>query len=379
MEIEKKTIAVVGAGVFGVSVANHLSRELDATSYRVKLVTLSDYVYFLPSAVRLTVSRDYSSSILPLKDVIDIGVETIKDKVVSFNTSNLILESEAVLDFDVLILATGSKWPDPIGSTFAFGDDYKTYLDKQASRVQEAEHIAFIGGGFVNSEIVGELLFKYQDEIKSGKRRISIIHNSDKLLPANGLYGDTLRSKVTDYLSGNGIKLYLNARGTISDDDPNQIILGDDASKHIRADLIYRGVGIAPNVPTNHIADFCDDRGFVQVQTNFQVNACKEGNIFAIGDVTNFRYHGIMKRDNWVDVLTKNVISFMKEGANAKLASCSCYEIGETPGAVSLGPKTGFGQFPVPFLGTVSIPSFVVAKAKCKSLFREKMEDMYKK
>lgn len=373
-----KTIIVVGAGVFGVSAANHLYRELDGTTYKIKLITPSDYVYFLPSAVRLMMSKDYSSSILPLKKVLDDGVQVIKDKVASFNPKDLVLESGEVEEFDVLIIATGSKWPDPISSTCEFRDDYKTHFEKEASRIADANHILFVGGGFVNCEIVGELIYKYKDEIRSGKKSISIIHNSDKLLPNSGLYGDTLREKVTNHLADHGIQLYLNTVGTFSDITPNRIIFSESALDHVDADLIYKGVGISPNVPLNSISNLCDNRGFIQVERNFQVKAIEKGNIFAIGDVTNFRYHGLFKRDNWVDVLTRNVIGFLNEGSKANLINASSYESGHAPSGVSLGPNVGFGQLPVPLLGTFNLPSFLVARAKSKNLLSDKMESLFK-
>ncbi|KAM5424917.1 Apoptosis-inducing factor 1 [Saccharomyces cerevisiae] len=356
MTINTKNIVVVGAGVFGVSVANHLYRELGGT-YAIKLVTASNYVYFLPSAVRLTVSKDYTKSILPLKNVLDSGIEVIKDTAASFDDKEVVLGSDRAIKFDILVLATGSKWADPIGSTYTFGDNYKEYFEREASRISDADHILFLGGGFVNCELAGELLFKYLEEIRSGKKRISIIHNSDKLLPDSGLYNDTLRKNVTDYLSKNG----------------------EGSSKYIDADLIYRGVGISPNVPVNSISDLCDKKGFIQVEKNFRVKAVEAGNVFAIGDVTNFRYHGLVKRDNWVDVLTRNVISSLQEGTEASLVDADCLETGHAPSGVSLGPNAGFGQFPLPLLGTINIPSFLISRAKSKNLFSDKMEPLFKK
>ncbi|EJS41865.1 aif1p [Saccharomyces arboricola H-6] len=378
MTVDTKNIVIVGAGVFGVSVANHLYRELGGT-YAIKLVTVSDYVYFLPSAVRLTVSKDYTKSISPLKSVLDDGVEVIKDTAVSFDVKRVVLGSGRTIEFDILILATGSKWSDPIGSTYTFGDNYEEYFEREASRISDANHILFLGGGFVNCELAGELLFKYSDEIRSGKKHISIIHNSDKLLPDSGLYNDTLRKNVTGHLSNNGITLHLNTVGAPSDTLPKRIFLGEGSSKYIDADLIYRGVGISPNVPANGILNLCDKKGFIQVEKNFKVKAVEAENVFAIGDVTNFRYHGLVKRDNWVDVLTRNVISYTQEGTDATLVDADCLESGHAPTGVSLGPNAGFGQFPLPLLGTINIPSFLISRVKSKNLFSNEMESMYKK
>lgn len=336
-------------------------------------------MYFLPSAVRLTVSKDYTKSILPLKSVLDDGVEVIKEKVTSFDVEKVVLESSGPTNFDVLILATGSKWSDPIGSTYIFGDNYEEYFEKEASRISDASHIVFLGGGFVNCELAGELIFKYAEEINSGEKRISIIHNSDKLLPSSGLYNDTIRRKVTNYLANNGVKLYLNTVGVSCDTSPNRIFLGEGSSEHIDADLIYRGVGISPSVPSNDISKLCDKKGIIDVEKNFQVKAVEAGNVFAIGDVTNFRYHGLVKRENWVDVLTRNIVSSLQEGASANLVDADSLETGHAPTGVSLGPNAGFGQFPVPVLGTINIPSFLISRVKSKNLLSDLMEPMYKK
>lgn len=147
MESRSKNVVILGAGVFGVSAANHLHRELDSNTFNVKLVAVSDYVYFLPSAIRLTVSKDYTKSIMPLKSVLDDGVEVIKDKVISFDAKSVELESADTIEFDILIIATGSQWPDPISSLYTFGNDYEAYFEKMASQISDASHIVFIGGG----------------------------------------------------------------------------------------------------------------------------------------------------------------------------------------------------------------------------------------
>lgn len=370
-------VIVVGAGIFGVSLANHLVRGNE--NIKVKLVNPSNYTYFLPSAVRLTVSSDYGSSVIALKKVLDPEVEFIKDRVASFTKKDITLESGPVLPFKALIIATGSKWPDPIGSTSIFEDNIESHFKSQLDRIKQARHIAFIGGGYVNTEITGELIHKYGKEIRSGEKKITIIHTSDRLLPNDGKYGHSMRDKVTKHLVDNGIEIILNTKGSISPDNPNRVILQGSEVDFIDADVIYAGTGIRPNVPPNDIPKLCDERGFIRVRKTFQAEAVEEGCIFAIGDVTNFEYHGLLKRDNWVNTITKNVLSYLDGFSSHQLASASTYEGGPVPAAVSLGPEAGYGQFPVPFFGTFCIPSCVVVHLKSKELLREKMESMYTK
>ncbi|QLL31851.1 hypothetical protein HG536_0C00180 [Torulaspora globosa] len=370
-------IIVVGAGIFGVSLANHLARGKE--NIKVKLVNPSIYAYFLPSAVRLTVSNDYGSSVIALKKVLDPEVNFIKDRVASFTKKDITLESGPVLPFDALVIATGSRWPDPIGSTSIFEDNFESYFKTQLDRIKEAKHIVFIGGGYINTEITGELIYKYGKEIRSGEKKVSIIHSSDRLLPNDGKYGNSLRDKVTKHLADNGIDIILNSKGSISPDNPNRVILQGSEHDFIDGDVIYEGTGISPNVPHNEIPKLCDERGFIRVRKTFQAEAVEEGCIFAIGDVTNFEYHGLLKRDNWINTITRNVVSYLNGSSSGQLASASTYEGGPVPAAVSLGPEAGHGQFPVPYFGTFSISSFAVVHLKSKELLREKMEPMYAK
>lgn len=371
----ESAVIVVGAGVFGVSVANHLARE----KLQVKLINPSDYAYFLPSAVRLTVSSDYETSMVPLKRVLDQEVDFIKDKVAKFTKEDVTLESGAVLPFAALIIATGSRWPDPIGSTCIFANNYKSHFESQLSRIKDAKHVAFIGGGYVNSEIVGELISKYGEQIKSGEKKVSMIHSSDKLLPNDGKYGNVLRDKVTNYMIANGIKLYLSSKGSISPDNRNRVIFQTGEVDFLDADVVFEGIGIKPNIPANDIPNFCDQKGFVRVKKTFQAEGVDEGCVFAIGDVTNFEYHGLLKRDNWVNTMTYNVVKFLNGTSSDKLVSASTYEGGPIPAAISLGPQGGHGQFPVPCFGLINVPSFVVVQLKSKVLFKGRVESMYTK
>lgn len=178
-------------------------------------------------------------------------------------------------------------------------------------------------------------------------------------------------------MASHGVTLHLNTTGVQSDSNPNTVLMKGSELKEVSADLIYLGVGTTPNVPSNNIPDLCDKQGFIRVEKNFRVKACPEGNFFAIGDVADFRYHGIIKRDNWVDTLTRNVISYLNKGRNAKLLDASTFDSGHTPAAVSLGPNAGFGQLPLPLLGTFNVPTFLVVKAKSQKLFSEKMKSMF--
>lgn len=299
----KKTVVVIGGGIFGVSSANHLYRSLDSSKYEVKLVTISDNVYFLPASDRLAITKDYRGILIPLKEVLDRGVQVYKKDVVHFDDQRILFSTGEYLDFDALIIATGAKWASPVGSTIKFKDNHHKFFELEGEKLKKAKHVVFIGGGFFSTELAGEVLHYYRNEIAAGKKKVTIIHSSDKLLPNNGFFTDNLRTQITNFVVSRGATVLKNCRGTQLDFNPNVIVLNDDPTKTLEADLIYSGVGTNPAVPPHEIAGFTDRSGYIKVRKTFQATAVPKGNIFAIGDVTNFTYHGIAKRDNWVSTI----------------------------------------------------------------------------
>ncbi|CCH45041.1 Apoptosis-inducing factor 1 [Wickerhamomyces ciferrii] len=360
-----KTVVVVGAGLTGGASANSIKRKLGKND-SVKLITTSDHVGYFPALVRVPFSNNYDA-FAPLSEVIDEDVEIIQGRVVYFNESSVSLENGEVIEFDALVIATGSKWPNPISTSAVYGNDYKGFYKSEGEKIKNANDIVFIGGGFVNVEFVGELYHIYKDDIESGKKRVSIIQNSDKLLPDSPFYTDKFRTKITQWFDETEIKLYLKSKGEITESDKGQVII--NGNQKIKADLIYIGIGVQPIVPKNEISELTNDKGFIRTNKNFKVKANSKGNIFAIGDVTDFQYHGVQKLHNWIPTIASNVTSYLQDGSNAKLIDASTFENENIPAGVSLGPNDGFGQYPFPLIGTVILPRFLIAMAKSKDLF----------
>lgn len=367
-----KTIVVIGAGAFGIGSANHIKR-LSKGEYKVTLISASKNAYFLPAGIRLPITQNFENVIFPLTDVVDKGIEIIYDEVTNFTETTVTTKSGNTINFDALVLATGSKWSSPVGSTFEFGNDHKQYFKKEHDKIEAAKSIVLIGGGFVNAEFAGELYEKYESEFKSGKKKLSIVQNSDKLLPQNAFFSENLRTRVTSWFKEHGIKLYLNSKGEQSTTDPSKVII--NGSEEIEADLVYYGTGIKPLVPANDLDDVTDARGFVRVDKTLRVKAASKGNIFAIGDVTDFVYHGLLKKDNWVKTIAVNVNKYLNEGPSAKLMESSTFE-GNIISIVALGSNNALGQLPLPLIGTVKAPEFLGVKIKSKQLLADRAKKM---
>lgn len=355
-----KTVVVVGAGFFGISSANQLVKQ----GARVILVTPSKYSYILPAGPRVPVYNKPDGAIFPLEEALSKNVEVVMGSVDFFDKDKVRVGSLDI-EFDVLILATGSRWSEPIGTTMAFGDDYATYFKLQHDKLQKARNIVLIGGGMNNCELAGELMDKYADELSSDEKKITLVQTSRYLLPDNEFYGDAFRKKVTQFFEDSIVDLKINTRASEVSEDSKFVHLS--TGEVIEADLVITSIGHNASVPKNSIMGFCNERGFVKVNETFQSTEVR--NIFAIGDVNDFNFKGLILREKWVNVLVHNIMSFVNND-NSEMTKAPQMK-GHAPCIITLGRHRGIGQLPS-FLGTWSLPNWTCVWAKSANLFLDK-------
>lgn len=284
-----KRVVIIGAGFFGISTANRLARS---TNFKIILITISKNAYFLISSIRAPVQNKTEYTFIPIKDVVDQRVQVIQDKVSEFTENEVILQNHETLSFDALVVATGASWADPIGSNLKFKDDYESYFQERHEEFENAKHIVLVGGGFNNCELLGELIFKYKDELKFGMKKLTMLHSRPLLLPDDGFYSDFLRKGVTDFVKSQDVDLKLNSRAKPLDSDPNSLAINGDVNRTIKGDLIVYSTGTIPAVPNHSISQLCNTKGFIRINELFQVKAASNGKVFSIGDVTDFEYRG---------------------------------------------------------------------------------------
>lgn len=365
--VSQKTVIVIGCGFFGLSTANRLA---SSTNYKIIVITISKHAYFLISSIRVPVQNKTEGTFVPIVDVLDSKVEIIQDEVLNFDETHVELKNHDDLRFDALVIATGAKWPDPIGSNLKFRDDYEAYFAERYEEIAKAKHIVLIGGGFNNCELIGEMIFQYKNELAKGEKKLTMLHSRDLLLPDDGFYSEPLREKVTNFVkSAEGVDLRLNSRGVPLEIDQNKIVVNGDPKDTIEGDLIIYGTGAVPAIPPNNITQLSDTKGFIRINESFQAKAFPTGNIFAIGDVTDFEYRGLMIRRPWLKTLVNNV-KLVVQDPNA--SESRFYRVdrpkGHVTSYVSMGPEHGFGQLCFPWIGTVQAPNWFVTKTKSNTL-----------
>ena len=360
-----QTVVIVGSGFYGILCANTLVKK---TNYRVVLISPSDYTYFLISSIRVCVYNEPDGSLLPLREVVDENVRIEKGVVTQFDEKAVLLNDGREVVFDAMVIATGAKWLDPIGTTVDFQDEYSEYFERQRDAFEAAQHVVLIGGGFNNVELAGELLDKFGKDCQEGRKKITIIHSQPLLMPNDGLYCDSLRERITAHFKSTPIDLVLSARAQLS--APNTVKLNNGET--IEADFVVQSTGTRALVPPNDIEELCNDSGFIRIDETFQCSAISQGHVFAIGDVTDINLKGLVERYSWVKTLCNNIDIVLKSKSLAQDTNRDQFQrvskrYGHKTTFVSMGRHYGSGQLPTWF-GTFVLPNWAVVWLKSRKL-----------
>jgi NADH:ubiquinone reductase (H+-translocating) len=156
MPEEKKRVVIIGAGVAGLLVAQQLRKQKELA---VTLVNEHDTFLFLPRLTELfSGSIPQQKALLPLKHVWKGDFVLDQANLVNPAEKSIILNSNATLPYDILVVATGSQvnYFNTPGSQYSYPfysweDSEK--LREHVSRMLEADEqqgthtFAIIGGG----------------------------------------------------------------------------------------------------------------------------------------------------------------------------------------------------------------------------------------
>ncbi len=154
MSKSSTNIVLVGAGSGGFLVYKELAAKLSDRNIQLIVIDPRKFYVHLPSTLRMVVGGLENKSIMDHPTNINSGnTRFIYAKVASIidnqtRGGQVTLDNGEIIDFSILILATGSSWSGPI----AFGNDKDEVLQSVNSwrtRFNEAEDIVLVGGGAV--------------------------------------------------------------------------------------------------------------------------------------------------------------------------------------------------------------------------------------
>ncbi|KAJ7135878.1 FAD/NAD(P)-binding domain-containing protein [Mycena epipterygia] len=315
---DRKSVVVVGGGSAGVNIARPLSFQLDATKYKLFLINPRPFRVLLPATLRMIVSdvdNLGTTALVPYDKIFhgDNGTflqDSVQDIQQNVGDSHgvLTLGSGEQMPYDILILATGLSWQDPISFPNS-PEDVKNYLSSSREKFAGAQSYLLVGGGAVGSELAGELKDIWPE------REVTIVHGQRLLF--NDTYPDKFRKSAANSLTLRGVKILLN---DVVEDVPSKAgptTVTTRGGVQLNADLILKTTGAAhPNTAfiKSLDANALTSAGFVKVKPTLQL--LNYPNIFAAGDIIDWKeQRQALKANAHAPVVMKNVVNYIKDGS----------------------------------------------------------------
>ncbi|HQF43726.1 MAG TPA: NAD(P)/FAD-dependent oxidoreductase [Ignavibacteriaceae bacterium] len=234
------------------------------------------------------------------------------DDIASRDQNKIILNSGRIIEFEKLVLASGSRAIEPpiegIRKEGVILINKDVELIRKAKKdAVDAEHIVVYGGGYIGVELCDELL-------RLGKK-VTIIERSKRLMPSS--FDAETSFKIKEVIENLGGRVILDSkiRQIIGLDAVTGIKLSSD--EIIDCDFLMICVGSRPNVETAERLGIIYDRDRVILIDEYFRTSDK--NIYAVGDCA-------AKRDFFTSDLS-NVLTYSSKMEEAKLLGSNLYSV----------------------------------------------------
>ncbi len=366
-----KNLLILGAGTAGTMMANHLRSGLKKADWNITIVDQYKTHYYQPGFLFLPFDIYTEAQVKKeKKDFIPNGVNYIQKKINKIlpNENKVELEDQ-ILNFDILIIATGSKTAPEQVEGMKGANWYKNIFDFYTfeGAVALRDKLREFKGGklvvhFTEMPIkcpVAPLEFIFLADsyfIKKGIRdKVELIY----VTPLGGVFTKPQATKELSYLlKDKKIKVVTDFQIERVDNETNQIV--DYADRTVDYDLLV-------TVPTNMGDDLIkrsemgDELNFVPTN-NFTLQSEKFENVFVIGDATNVPASKAGSVAHFqAETLTDNILLYI-EGKPLKEefdGHANCFiETGHSKALLiefKYTQEPVKGKFPLPFIGPMSL------------------------
>ncbi|GAB6118207.1 FAD-dependent oxidoreductase [Thermoanaerobacter brockii subsp. lactiethylicus] len=272
-------VLVIGGSAGGILTA--LSAKKTYRDKKVTVVRMTEKV-MVPCGIPYIFGtlKDTSKNVIADTMLTNAGIDIIIDEVVSIDRENKKVNAKksGEISYKKLILATGSL---PIVPTFIPGHDLENvltikkdeeYLKFVQQKINEAQDIVVIGGGFIGVEMA--------EQVQLLGKNVTIIEVADKLLwqAFDPEYSDMVEATLKDH----GITVKTNTKVTklVGDTKVKEVEL--DTGEKIKADVVILAMGVKPNTKLAEEAGIkLNERGAIVVDEYMRTN---DPDIFAVGD-----------------------------------------------------------------------------------------------
>ena len=274
MATKKTDVLIIGGGPAGFTCATSCRN-----TYLDKKVTLvrRDKISVIPCGIPYVISSldKVEDNVLGDKKLLDCGVEIVVDEIVDFEGNQAVAASGDKIEFEKLVLATGSHPRKPelpgagLDGVFVVSKSFD-FLNMLKQRIKEAKNIFIVGGGFIGLEIADELL-KQDKNVTVCCRSCFLRAAFDPEFCA--LAEEELSKLGATMLDGTQIK-ELSGNGSV-----DGVVLTD--GRKVDADLVIFGIGYDANITLAEKLGLETQNGFIKVDEYLRTS---NTDIFAVGD-----------------------------------------------------------------------------------------------
>ncbi|MBN2443699.1 MAG: FAD-dependent oxidoreductase [Spirochaetales bacterium] len=325
-------IVIVGGGVAGNTLISALLKKREP----MEIVLVEPREYFEVPFAQLRVIVDplsISQSIRKsYKEIFPKGVKHIQSTLKSVKQQSINLENGDNIEFDFLILSTGScykHWHILNGNQRSM-TERQTAMDEESKIVEKAESFLIIGGGPVGVEAAGEIASMWPE------KKISLVQSGPRVLSG---FSEKMSIRARRVLETMGVEIITNTR--LHHKGKNKWV--DENAREYAADYVIPAIGIDVNTGWARDSEgiSVDDKGAVKVTRDLRAQG--SSSIFVLGDINDVPElkMGVftVKQAN---LTIKNLLTIMKN-KNAGLVS---YKPHQPLGMVPIGRKLGAVQLP---------------------------------
>lgn len=278
--MKKTDLLIIGGSAGGVQSATTARKaygdDIDITLIRdTKTVMVPCGIPYIYGSL-----HDTNKNILPDAAIEAARVNLIIDRVVAVdrNAKVVTTEKNETISYKKLILATGSL---PLIPTFIPGHELdnifgilkkQDYLDMILKKVQAANNVTVVGGGFIGVE--------FAEQISLLGKNVTLIELADACLWQ--AFDKSFTDDIEALLKEKGIRLLTNTRLTKFVGTGAVEAVEIETGEQIPTDLVILGLGVRPNGELAKEAGIVtNDKGAIVVDQYMRTN---DPNIFAVGD-----------------------------------------------------------------------------------------------
>ncbi|MCI0535856.1 MAG: NAD(P)/FAD-dependent oxidoreductase [Verrucomicrobiales bacterium] len=367
-----KSLLILGAGTAGTMMANHLDKRLDRREWKITVVDQDPAHYYQPGFLFLPFGLYAEKDVVkPKRRFLPRGIHHVEDRIdrIDAESNKVLLASGATLDYDVLIVATGTR-PAPEQTEGMLGEDWRkrvfdfyTFEGAVALRDKLRD---WQGGRLVVHVCempikcpVAPLEFAFLADAWLDERGLRDKTELVYVTPLSGAFTKPVASKILDrLLAEKRIQVVPDFAIARVDNERHKIVSWDE--KEVDYDLL---VTVPPNMGDEAIerSGLGDELNYVPTDKN-TLQAKAHSNIFVIGDATDLPTSKAGSVAHFeAEVLIENILHYIKgEPLRAEFdGHANCFiESGRGKGFLldfnyHLEPVPG--KFPVPALGPFAL------------------------